>query len=96
MAGREPHDVDLLINAGIYRDRNLGEPALAAARTAGIGGLILEPPALLNETDCALWLLQAGRLAERSAPTLIAANLVSADLLPMAAAAGFTHATLRS
>ncbi len=29
-AGRDPHDVDLLINAGIYRDRNLGEPALAA------------------------------------------------------------------
>lgn len=29
-AGRNPHDVDLLINAGIYRDRNLGEPALAA------------------------------------------------------------------
>ncbi|RDH78196.1 3-oxoacyl-ACP synthase [Mycolicibacterium moriokaense] len=29
-AGRAPQDVDLLINAGIYRDRNLGEPALAA------------------------------------------------------------------
>lgn len=29
-AGRNPHDVDLLINAGIHRDRNLGEPALAA------------------------------------------------------------------
>ena len=29
-AGRDPHDVDLLVNAGIYRDRNLGEPALAA------------------------------------------------------------------
>jgi 3-oxoacyl-[acyl-carrier-protein] synthase-3 len=30
MDGRRPHDVDLLVNAGIYRDRNLGEPALAA------------------------------------------------------------------
>lgn len=29
-ADREPKDVDLLINAGIYRDRNLAEPALAA------------------------------------------------------------------
>ncbi len=29
-AGREPHDVDLLVNAGLYRERNLGEPALAA------------------------------------------------------------------
>ena len=25
-----PHDVDLLINCGLYRDRNLGEPAMAA------------------------------------------------------------------
>lgn len=29
-AGRSPREIDLLINAGIYRDRNLGEPALAA------------------------------------------------------------------
>ncbi len=29
-SGHDPHEVDLLINAGIYRDRNLGEPALAA------------------------------------------------------------------
>ena len=36
-AGREPHDVDLLINSGIYRDRNLGEPALAAMIQQDIG-----------------------------------------------------------
>lgn len=35
--GRQPHDVDLLINAGIYRDRNLGEPALAAMIQEDIG-----------------------------------------------------------
>jgi 3-oxoacyl-[acyl-carrier-protein] synthase-3 len=29
-AGVEPGDVDLLINAGIYREKHLGEPALAA------------------------------------------------------------------
>lgn len=29
-AGRDPHELDLVVNAGIYRDRNLGEPALAA------------------------------------------------------------------
>lgn len=29
-AGHDPDDLDLLINTGIYRDRNLGEPALAA------------------------------------------------------------------
>ncbi|MDX1886021.1 3-oxoacyl-[acyl-carrier-protein] synthase III C-terminal domain-containing protein [Mycolicibacterium sp. 120270] len=36
-AGREPGDIDLLINAGIYRDRNLGEPALAAMIQEDIG-----------------------------------------------------------
>ena len=36
-AGRLPHDVDLLVNAGIYRDRNLGEPALAALIQKDIG-----------------------------------------------------------
>ncbi len=36
-AGRDPRDVDLLINAGIYRDRNLGEPALAALIQQDIG-----------------------------------------------------------
>lgn len=36
-AGRQPHDIDLLVNAGIYRDRNLGEPALAAMIQQDIG-----------------------------------------------------------
>jgi 3-oxoacyl-[acyl-carrier-protein] synthase-3 len=36
-AGRDPDDVDLLINAGTYRDRNLAEPALAALIQADIG-----------------------------------------------------------
>ena len=36
-SGRRPEDVDLLINAGIYRDRNLGEPALAAMIQQDIG-----------------------------------------------------------
>lgn len=29
-ADRDPHEVDLLVNAGIYREKNLAEPALAA------------------------------------------------------------------
>jgi 3-oxoacyl-[acyl-carrier-protein] synthase-3 len=29
-AGLEPHDIELLINAGLFHERNLGEPALAA------------------------------------------------------------------
>jgi 3-oxoacyl-[acyl-carrier-protein] synthase-3 len=36
-AGASPRDLDLLINAGIYRDRNLGEPALAAIIQEDIG-----------------------------------------------------------
>jgi 3-oxoacyl-[acyl-carrier-protein] synthase-3 len=36
-AGRRPEDVDLLVNAGIYRDRNLGEPALAPLIQEDIG-----------------------------------------------------------
>lgn len=35
--GRDPRDLDLLVNAGIYRDRNLGEPALAAMIQEDIG-----------------------------------------------------------
>jgi 3-oxoacyl-[acyl-carrier-protein] synthase III len=36
-AGREASDVGLLVNAGIYRDRNLGEPALATLIQEDIG-----------------------------------------------------------
>ena len=36
-AGRGAHELDLLINAGIYRDENLGEPALAALIQEDIG-----------------------------------------------------------
>lgn len=38
-----PNDLDLLINAGIYRDRNLGEPALAALIQEDIGANIEDP-----------------------------------------------------
>jgi 3-oxoacyl-[acyl-carrier-protein] synthase-3 len=36
-AGCPPNELDLLINAGLYRDRNLGEPALAALIQKDIG-----------------------------------------------------------
>jgi 3-oxoacyl-[acyl-carrier-protein] synthase-3 len=42
-AGREPDDVDLLINAGIYRDRNLAEPALAALIQSDVGANAEDP-----------------------------------------------------
>jgi 3-oxoacyl-[acyl-carrier-protein] synthase III len=43
-AGRKPGDVDLLINAGIYREDNLGEPALAALIQEDIGANPGQPP----------------------------------------------------
>ncbi len=36
-AGCPPGDLDLVVNAGLYRDRNLAEPALAALIQADIG-----------------------------------------------------------
>ncbi|KUI30357.1 3-oxoacyl-ACP synthase [Mycobacterium sp. IS-1742] len=36
-ARRDPDDLSLLVNAGIYRDKNLGEPALAALIQEDIG-----------------------------------------------------------
>jgi 3-oxoacyl-[acyl-carrier-protein] synthase-3 len=44
-AGCDPGDLDLLVNAGIYRDRNLGEPALAALIQEDIGANSEDPHA---------------------------------------------------
>ncbi|KAA1250629.1 3-oxoacyl-ACP synthase [Mycobacterium simiae] len=41
----DPDDVDLIVNAGIYRDRNLGEPALAALIQDDIGANPEDPHA---------------------------------------------------
>jgi 3-oxoacyl-[acyl-carrier-protein] synthase III len=43
-AGREPGDVGMLINAGIYREDNMGEPALAALIQEDIGASLGQPP----------------------------------------------------
>jgi 3-oxoacyl-[acyl-carrier-protein] synthase III len=43
-AGREPGDVDMLINAGVYREDNIGEPALAALIQEDIGANLGQPP----------------------------------------------------
>jgi len=43
-AGREPGDVDMLINAGIYREDSMGEPALAALIQEDIGANLGQPP----------------------------------------------------
>ncbi len=42
-AGICPDDVDLLLNAGLYRDRNLGEPALAALIQEDVGSSPEDP-----------------------------------------------------
>jgi len=43
-AGRQASEVDLLINAGIYHDRNIGEPAVAALIQEDIGANPGHPP----------------------------------------------------
>jgi 3-oxoacyl-[acyl-carrier-protein] synthase-3 len=50
IAGKHPDDVDLLVNAGIYRDRNLGEPALAALIQKDIGANPENPHAQTHGT----------------------------------------------
>jgi 3-oxoacyl-[acyl-carrier-protein] synthase-3 len=44
LAGRQPAEVDLLINAGVYREDNMGEPALAALIQEDIGANLGQPP----------------------------------------------------
>jgi 3-oxoacyl-[acyl-carrier-protein] synthase III len=43
-AGKAPGDIDMLINAGIYREDNMGEPALAALVQEDIGANRGQPP----------------------------------------------------
>ena len=43
-AGRQPGDIDMLINAGVYREDHLGEPALAALVQEDIGANLGQPP----------------------------------------------------
>ncbi len=43
-AGIAPGDVDMLINAGVYREDNMGEPALAALVQEDIGANPGQPP----------------------------------------------------
>jgi 3-oxoacyl-[acyl-carrier-protein] synthase III len=43
-AGRQPGDVDMLINTGVYREDSMGEPALAALIQEDIGANLGRPP----------------------------------------------------
>jgi 3-oxoacyl-[acyl-carrier-protein] synthase III len=44
LARRAPGDVDMLINTGVYREDNMGEPALAALIQQDIGANLGQPP----------------------------------------------------
>ena len=44
LAGCQPRDVDMLINVGVYREDNMGEPALAALIQEDIGANLGHPP----------------------------------------------------
>jgi 3-oxoacyl-[acyl-carrier-protein] synthase III len=48
--GHDPDEFDLLVNAGMYRDRNLGEPALAALIQDDIGANTEDPHAEAHGT----------------------------------------------
>ena len=43
-AGKAPGDIDMLINTGVYREDNMGEPALAALIQEDIGANLGQPP----------------------------------------------------
>ena len=43
-SGREAGDIDILINAGVYREDHMGEPALAALIQEDIGANLGQPP----------------------------------------------------
>jgi hypothetical protein len=93
--GRVSEVVSLLRPFGraVFAEIAVSAAALRTARSANLPGLMLGPPPTgPSDTDIALWLLHAGRLAEGAAPTLIVEGLANTELLPMAAAAGFTHA----
>jgi len=49
-AQRDADDLDLLVNAGIYRDKNLGEPALAALIQEDVGANPEDPHANAHGT----------------------------------------------
>jgi 3-oxoacyl-[acyl-carrier-protein] synthase III len=89
-AGKQPCDVDMLINSGVYREDNMGEPALAALIQEDIGANLGQPPIggrgtfsfdLLNGTCgviSAIW-LESGLL--RSGVIRVGA-IVASDVVP--------------
>jgi 3-oxoacyl-[acyl-carrier-protein] synthase-3 len=85
-----PEDVDLLINAGLYRDRNLGEPALAALIQEDLGinpqdpGVIGHGSFSFDVANGAAGVLVGAQIAARflRARTINRALIVTADADP--------------
>ena len=73
-----------------------GSSLVKDARSLGVVGLVYEPPSPLESAeDIAVWLLNAGRLTAAHNGPRVVVNLNTAHLIPLAGAAGFTHAALR-
>jgi 3-oxoacyl-[acyl-carrier-protein] synthase-3 len=89
-AAVSPSDVELLINAGLYRDRNLGEPALAALIQEDVGINAEDPHPgghgsfSFDVANGACGVLTAMQIADRflRAGTIERALLVTADADP--------------
>jgi hypothetical protein len=65
-------------------------------RSLGFSGIVLDsPPATATDVDQSLWLLSMSAGLQGLKGAAIAANLTSTRVLPMAAEAGFTHATVK-
>jgi hypothetical protein len=68
---------------------------VGAARGLGFSGLVVESPlARASDEDQSMWLLTMSTALRDFRGATIAANLSTTGLLPMAAAAGFSHATV--
>jgi 3-oxoacyl-[acyl-carrier-protein] synthase III len=93
LAGRTPGDVDMLINAGVYREDNMGEPALAALVQEDIGANLGQPPTggrgtfsfdLINGTCGVISAIQLEAGLLRSGVIRLGA-IVTSDVEPMLA-----------
>lgn len=80
----------------VFARDQVGSGLVKEARSLGIVGLVYEPPHIEKAEDTAVWLLNTGRVASAHAGPKLVVNLDGAKLAPMAAAAGFTHATLKA
>ncbi|HET9975408.1 MAG TPA: hypothetical protein VFQ68_44755 [Streptosporangiaceae bacterium] len=89
-AGRRAGDVGMLINAGIYREGSMGEPAPAALIQEDIGANPGEPPVgahgtfsfdLLNGADGVITAIQLGSGLLRSGVIRLGA-IVTSDVEP--------------